>query len=90
MPTNGDMSAAIASRSYEDSSGSQMKQYREKLVTEQHDTQKLTESVEGRRVLESVRTVHDRLAKLLANAPAGTIATRIRRDLEDIRDSLNV
>jgi hypothetical protein len=90
MPTNGDMSAAIASRSYEDSSGSQMKEYREKLETQQHDTTKLTESVEGKRLLESVRGVHSRLAKLLATAPPGTIATRIRRDLEDIRDSLNV
>jgi hypothetical protein len=69
-----------------------MKQHRDEQKQKElvEETQKLTESVEGRRVLEGVRSVHERLAKLLANAPAGTIATRIRRDLEDIRDSLNV
>lgn len=90
MPRPGDMIAAIASRSYENSEGQQMRDHLREQQEERAPRAKLLESEEGKRFVESIRAVHGRLTKLLANAPAGAIATPLKKQLAEIAADLNV
>jgi hypothetical protein len=92
MSNPNDMIGAIASRSYSDSEGSQMRAFKEATEREKHSVsvQRLTESAEGRQVIERVRAAEADLARLLANAPAGTIPTQVRRQLEAIHNQLMI
>lgn len=92
MPNPNDMIGAIASRSYAKSEGSQMRAFKEATEREKQSAsvQRLTESAEGRSVIEQVRGAEADLAKLLANTPAGTLPTPLRRRLEAIHNQLMI
>jgi len=90
MPSPNDMIGAIASRSYADSEGSRMRAFNEETERSKGEqvVQRLTESVEGRQLVERVRAAESELAKLLVNSPAGSIPTAVRRRLEAIHRSI--
>lgn len=67
-----------------------MRRYLESEKAPRVPRAKLLESDEGKQFVESIRGVHGRLTKLIANAPAGSIATQLKKQLAEIAADLNV